>query len=297
MRLPTAFLIAGLIAAAASAQISTLRYEKRGTYAQTSNSTLVPFNDWIATINVIATYSNATGVTIDGLPGMQRVGLSLEWRWNSSLYPTRQALDTTLPSSRFFQLRVARPNLEEYCFFQPSADAYPDRPPTFTGDAYDRMQSANPNEPIALSVDGFTPAADGTPSQINLQIYDLDRALVVYDQTLPTAAPSTFVVPIGTLRPETAYYLQASYSGVSIQPLFISQIAGSDSHWTLRTQLVFITRRCIADLTGDSVSDLEDFFAFFNCWDLASPCADIDGAPGLDLGDFFAFFNAFDEAC
>jgi hypothetical protein len=54
---------------------------------------------------------------------------------------------------------------------------------------------------------------------------------------------------------------------------------------------------CDADRDCDGRVDLTDFFAFFNCWDLSSPCADVDGSTEVDLGDFFAFFNAFDVGC
>lgn len=54
---------------------------------------------------------------------------------------------------------------------------------------------------------------------------------------------------------------------------------------------------CAADRNCDGIVDLEDFFYFFNCWDLTTPCADVDGSGEVDLGDFFTFFNAFDADC
>lgn len=58
-----------------------------------------------------------------------------------------------------------------------------------------------------------------------------------------------------------------------------------------------VCQPCPADLNGDRVTDLADFFAFFGCYDLGQPCADIDGNPGVDLGDFFGFFASFDVGC
>lgn len=55
--------------------------------------------------------------------------------------------------------------------------------------------------------------------------------------------------------------------------------------------------RCPADLTGDDLVDLQDFFAFFGCFDLTTPCADIDLDGSVDLNDFFAFLNALDTGC
>lgn len=55
--------------------------------------------------------------------------------------------------------------------------------------------------------------------------------------------------------------------------------------------------KCPADRNCDAIVDLNDFFDFFNCWDLTQPCADLDGSGEVDLGDFFTFFNGFDNQC
>ncbi len=60
---------------------------------------------------------------------------------------------------------------------------------------------------------------------------------------------------------------------------------------------VYIGLTCPADLDDDGQVDLSDFFIFFGCWDLSTPCAELDGVPGIDLGDFFAFFASFDVGC
>ena len=54
---------------------------------------------------------------------------------------------------------------------------------------------------------------------------------------------------------------------------------------------------CPADVSGDGVIDLVDFFQFFNDFDQTLPGADVNGDYVVDLGDFFAFFNAFDQPC
>ncbi len=54
---------------------------------------------------------------------------------------------------------------------------------------------------------------------------------------------------------------------------------------------------CVADMNGDNTVDLNDFFAFFGCWDLSGQCADVDGVPGVDLNDFFAFLGSWDVGC
>jgi hypothetical protein len=111
-----------------------------------------------------------------------------------------------------------------------------------------------------------------------------------------------------------------TFSGRSVESLLLSR--GIDlSHWTglsLRrispdgrfligdgfydgvenSWIAFVGLTCCpSDLNDDGASDLDDFFAFFNCWDATAPCADIDANPGVNLDDFFAFFNAFDAGC
>lgn len=54
---------------------------------------------------------------------------------------------------------------------------------------------------------------------------------------------------------------------------------------------------CPADVTGDGVVDLEDFFQFLNDFDNTAPGADINGDNVVDLEDFFLFLNAFDASC
>ncbi len=73
------------------------------------------------------------------------------------------------------------------------------------------------------------------------------------------------------------------------------QLAGNGS-W-LGTPRAFRLDPCVSDLNSDLVVDLEDFFAFFNCFDQSLPCADIDGVAGIDLNDFFLFLNGFDAGC
>lgn len=51
---------------------------------------------------------------------------------------------------------------------------------------------------------------------------------------------------------------------------------------------------CSVDLNCDKQVDLDDFFAFFNCFSASQPCADIDLSGEVDLGDFFEFFNKWD---
>jgi predicted outer membrane repeat protein len=54
---------------------------------------------------------------------------------------------------------------------------------------------------------------------------------------------------------------------------------------------------CIADLNGDTVVDLVDFFQFFNDFDQSQTGADLDLSGEVDLSDFFMFLNAFDAGC
>ncbi len=54
---------------------------------------------------------------------------------------------------------------------------------------------------------------------------------------------------------------------------------------------------CVSDVNRDGVSDLSDYFGFFNSFDQSLPSGDINGDFSVDLGDFFDFFNGFDAGC
>jgi hypothetical protein len=76
---------------------------------------------------------------------------------------------------------------------------------------------------------------------------------------------------------------------------FYQGVAYNECGFTLTyVALVFV---CASDVNCDGVSDLGDFFEFFNAWDVSDIHADIDGDGQVDLTDFFAFFNGFDAQC
>jgi hypothetical protein len=54
---------------------------------------------------------------------------------------------------------------------------------------------------------------------------------------------------------------------------------------------------CISDINRDGVSDLGDYFEFFNRFDQTLFGGDINGDFSVDLGDFFDFLNGFDTGC
>ncbi len=54
---------------------------------------------------------------------------------------------------------------------------------------------------------------------------------------------------------------------------------------------------CPADLNGDGVVDVQDFFSFVALFDAADPMADLTGDGIVDVLDFFAFVVAFDAGC
>jgi uncharacterized membrane protein len=100
-----------------------------------------------------------------------------------------------------------------------------------------------------------------------------------------------------TLGVDLTGYVLTSVTGMSADG---SVMAGECTYngvarrWLLRN---FHPNFCLADIDHNDVVDLNDFFAFLNCFDTYQPCADIDNIPGVDLGDFFAFFDAWDASC
>ncbi len=76
---------------------------------------------------------------------------------------------------------------------------------------------------------------------------------------------------------------------------FYQGVAYNSCGFTLTNVALIVI--CASDLNCDGVSDLLDFFEFFNAWDTTDIHADIDGDGQVDLIDFFAFFNGFDAQC
>ncbi len=52
-----------------------------------------------------------------------------------------------------------------------------------------------------------------------------------------------------------------------------------------------------ADINGDGVIDVLDFFAFIVAFDNGDPAADLDGNGVIDVLDFFAFVSLFNDGC
>jgi hypothetical protein len=84
-----------------------------------------------------------------------------------------------------------------------------------------------------------------------------------------------------TMQP--GYFYGASYWEMGFDNVLITAVDGTPCN--------------IADMDASGDLDLNDFFAFLNCFDQTLPCADIDGVAGVDLGDFFGFLGAFDAGC
>jgi YVTN family beta-propeller protein len=99
------------------------------------------------------------------------------------------------------------------------------------------------------------------------------------------AGPATAVIDSATLSsslPDIAYS-RARHAAVASMPI-------PDGVNIVRYEPT-------SDLTGDGDITLEDYFAFFNAWDVFGPGADMDGDGTVDLTDFFLFFGSFDVGC
>lgn len=283
----------------ASAQFVAAYLEKSSTFIQTSNDSVVPSNAWIFSIQGTQRFydTQSVRITTPFAAAMIRAANQSDWLWNSAYFPSRASFDAAYPDSKFYRFDFVLAASLGNATLTLDGPKLPDFPPVFLGNAYDALQGVNPNQDIALSLDGFTIPASAATAQARLDVRDLDHSVFVFSAVHDGNGPAQFTIPAGVLKPQTAYYVQAAWTGQTVRKSSVSDIDLLTTAGSLRTQLTFITRSCVADLTGDGISDLEDFFAFFNCWDISAPCADIDGTPGVDLGDFFAFFDAFDGSC
>lgn len=51
----------------------------------------------------------------------------------------------------------------------------------------------------------------------------------------------------------------------------------------------------VIDFNFDGTMDLQDYFAFFNRWDITDSSLDLNGDGSVDLGDYFLFFTLWDQ--
>ncbi len=72
--------------------------------------------------------------------------------------------------------------------------------------------------------------------------------------------------------------------------------AGIDD-FRLTAQLCTAPPNCPADLNGDGVLDVLDFFAFIVFFNAGDPAADLDNNGSIDVLDFFTFITLFSAGC
>jgi len=80
-------------------------------------------------------------------------------------------------------------------------------------------------------------------------------------------------------------------------PFRVRAVVANPAGVTTSAPVTIAACPCRADLDASGLVELDDFFAFFNCWDTFSPCADLDASGEIDLLDFFAFFSSWDVGC
>jgi hypothetical protein len=103
------------------------------------------------------------------------------------------------------------------------------------------------------------------------------------------------VLPSGeTIGPVTSVELSPNSSG--LHRLRSVEVTGSDAGGDIVVTGV-TEEGCPAEVSGDGVVDLTDFFQFLGDFDTTSMGADVDGSGEVDLGDFFVFLNSFDAGC
>ncbi len=96
-------------------------------------------------------------------------------------------------------------------------------------------------------------------------------------------------VRVGTLMPRTDK-MRVRFVGQDYSPTSTVECGIDDFKLDLLGCV-----RSPADIDADGDVDLDDFFAFFACFDVAGACADVNANGEVDLDDFFLFFGAFDH--
>ncbi len=296
-----ASLATAFVASSSSAQVNAIEIFRVGVFDQTSIAPPTTSIAWTTIGRVLVDYADDL-FSADLL--CASIGLNepltysgRQWLWYSPNYDTRSSMEAALPPNAAYVFDLFGPAAIGQTSLSSASQFYADHPPHFSGDTYERLQGVNPNTDISIQVAGYEPVPGANEALIFLDIYDLTHGGFAYFDQAASSNSTTFVVPAATLLPNTDYVVRAIYSSRRSQPDAAFVTATKTLAFDLNTELRFFTRACVADLDGIPGVDLNDFFTFFNCWDLSLPCADLDGNPGVDLGDFFAFFNGFDEGC
>jgi hypothetical protein len=299
-RLAPALLLAAALPLSASAQVEFVETFKTGVYFQTSNDAPTEAGFWNFVGRVLTTFSDdlfsadLVSPTLGLNEPLSQSGS--QWLWYSSSYPSRAALDASFPDSVAYAFDLFGPSAIGLATISAGASLFPSEPPHFSGAAWEMLQEVNPLQDIEVSVDSFEEVPGANDSAIYLDVYNLDFGYFVLFLWNPTDV-HTFLIPAGTLAPDSNYVIRAIYSSRKVVANAFFGTADTAAAFDLSTEIRFHTRACVADIDGNPGIDLGDFFYFFNCFDASEPCADLDGDPGVDLGDFFAFFNGFDTGC
>lgn len=137
--------------------------------------------------------------------------------------------------------------------------------------------------PIVLGGSLFIDPVTRSATLVSFQVITVSEEL-----PLTFELPANIPLPLPTLLPpgQTANLLASpTFDGITID-----LVAGL-------TLVAWGKQPCPCDLNNDSQATLEDFFLFFNAFDVNDPLADINDDGQVTLEDFFAFFESLDRGC
>lgn len=138
---------------------------------------------------------------------------------------------------------------------------------------------------LQSQIAGTSPSSYGRLTATGTGQLDGSLVLTAVNGYVPTRGDTQDVVVTGGA-------CQGTFSSTTVPP-------PANADW--KTTVVYtgtgvrLLTTSLIDLNNDGQLDLEDFFDFFNKWDMSDSSLDLNGDGSVDLGDFFLFFNLFDQ--
>jgi hypothetical protein len=146
-------------------------------------------------------------------------------------------------------------------------------------------------------VDGDGTSGTGDPSNSSGTIFTNNGLQAAWANVNNTALPASYPQNLGGLVIGAKIIYDVNNDGQYNDPTSGGGNPASTDEGYNALMYIGNIKYCPADVTGDGLIDLGDFFQFFNDFDQNLLGADINGDLSVDLIDFFQFLNSFDQGC
>ncbi|HLK65117.1 MAG TPA: discoidin domain-containing protein [Bryobacteraceae bacterium] len=228
----------------ASAQINSYIVRKSLIYNQTSDSQQPTLNSALGAVELDATKpSDLTAAQVTSTSPLSPMGLSVGGGTLYSFEPafsSKTTLDTDFPNGTYtFRISGGTLGSVSATVSTPASDAYPPIP-FLANNAVASLQGMNPNAPLTLTWNSWTPPAGVTSTSTSFAIFrasDFSLKFDVGSGNLLTSA----TIPANQLDGRTQYVLQLEFFAAIDRPNAGFATARSEVAYTITTQITFTT--------------------------------------------------------